>query len=340
MRARVLVEAGDAIPAVLEIEPDQSVRIGRHRDNTVVLRDEHASRWHAEICFDQGRWLIRNVGNPLNGTSDNKAQIAGNAALADGQEIGIGETRLRFFQEGAEPDNTATPPQPAMAEQGGTVPEAPQVGEASLGADVLTVLCRFMAESAADAEPQVLIRRALQTVLSHTGAAVAGFLSLDPDNPLPKLVLPELAHVDFHLSRRLTQKVQAEGRPVRLGNEAIAREPSESLLPFTDAVCVPLLAEGGPLGAIHVYQANLYFSERHVRFCEVLAGYLAKSLHVLRVRRSLEAENSRLRCHSPASEELIGESPAMQQLRQLIARAAPRPSIVLIQGESGVGKEL
>ncbi len=40
------------------------------------------------------------------------------------------------------------------------------------------------------------------------------------------------------------------------------------------------------------------------------------------------------------SRELVGDSPAMQRVKELIARVAPTPSTVLIQGESGTGKEL
>src|SRR5438093_12520270 len=102
MRARLLVETGEAAPALVEMEAGQSVRIGRHRDNTIVLRDEHASRWHAEIFYSQDRWFIRNVGSPLNGTRIDGSRISEAAALANGQEIGIGDTRLRFVQEAGE----------------------------------------------------------------------------------------------------------------------------------------------------------------------------------------------------------------------------------------------
>jgi DNA-binding NtrC family response regulator len=158
---------------------------------------------------------------------------------------------------------------------------------------------------------------------------------------MPKLVLPELAAVDIHLSRQLTQRAQQSGQLVWLGGGGADESHSDSLLVYKDAVCVPLRAGATPLGALHVYRASRSFSEREVRFCEVLAGYLAKCLHLLRVRRNLEAENSRLRVHAPATEDvLIGASPALQQLRQQIERLAPRPSTVLIVGESGVGKEL
>jgi DNA-binding NtrC family response regulator len=61
---------------------------------------------------------------------------------------------------------------------------------------------------------------------------------------------------------------------------------------------------------------------------------------MLRARRTLEAENSRLRGHLTAADDLIGDSPALQKLRAQIAKVAPQPSTVLITGESGVGKEL
>jgi Nif-specific regulatory protein len=54
----------------------------------------------------------------------------------------------------------------------------------------------------------------------------------------------------------------------------------------------------------------------------------------------LEAENSRLRSHSPVADQLIGSSAALQALRHRIARLAPHSSTVLIVGESGAGKEL
>jgi transcriptional regulator with PAS, ATPase and Fis domain len=172
-------------------------------------------------------------------------------------------------------------------------------------------------------------------------AAVTGFLSLDAHDPLPKVVLPEKARVDVQLSRQLTLKVQREARTVWLGARPADIPEGGSLVCFKDAVCVPLFSGDAPLGALHVYSAGPPFTERQVRFCEVLAGYLANSLRVLRSRRTLEAENTRLRKDAQASEDqLLGDSPPMQRLRQHIRRVAPQPCTVLVIGESGVGKEL
>jgi len=57
-------------------------------------------------------------------------------------------------------------------------------------------------------------------------------------------------------------------------------------------------------------------------------------------QRSLEVENRALRARIDRDSTMVGESPAMQQLREVIARAAPTHGRVLIYGENGTGKEL
>ena len=60
------------------------------------------------------------------------------------------------------------------------------------------------------------------------------------------------------------------------------------------------------------------------------------ALELRRARREAEA----LRAELGLSGEMIGTSPAMQRLRELIARVAPTDSRILVSGESGTGKEL
>ncbi|HZH48553.1 MAG TPA: sigma-54 dependent transcriptional regulator, partial [Nitrospira sp.] len=77
--------------------------------------------------------------------------------------------------------------------------------------------------------------------------------------------------------------------------------------------------------------------------------YIEKPLSLenvtLRVKHALEQyrleeENRSLRTKVQRKFELVGQSPAMQQLRQLIDTAGPTNSRVLIGGENGTGKEL
>jgi two-component system nitrogen regulation response regulator NtrX len=57
-------------------------------------------------------------------------------------------------------------------------------------------------------------------------------------------------------------------------------------------------------------------------------------------QRKLEEENLNLRIQVERRFELVGSSPAMERLREMIAMAAPANSRVLIAGANGTGKEL
>src|SRR5262245_45723607 len=104
--------------------------------------------------------------------------------------------------------------------------------------DELTALCSFLAASVEETSPRQLIERALACLHSQTQATITGFHSLDPDNPLPKIGLPEKAALDIHLSRQLTQKAQQTGRLVWLNDTSEDSSRSDSLLVYRDALCV------------------------------------------------------------------------------------------------------
>ncbi len=333
MHARLTAILGEADPSILDFSTAQCVTLGRSTRSTIVLHDERASREHAEIRFTDGHWILRNF-NTRNGTRvDGGARIDRPVRLVDGQEIGIAELRLRFQVVTAA---KATPDRP-------TPPAGLEPGEAvtTFQVDELALLHEFMTTAVEEADAAVVVRNALLAVRQLTGATLCGFLSLDPERPLPRIVEPEDAAVNAALSKQLTQRVQRDGRRVWLKEDLARLDHSDSLLPFNDAVCVPLRAEGVALGALHAYNnTDRFFTQRQVRLCEMIANFTASHLARLQLCRSLEAENTRLRSHAADADDILGDSPAVRDLRQMIARAAPCPSTVLIQGETGSGKEL
>lgn len=362
MRARLTVEAGDCLPPVLDLAPGQPVTLGRSRDNTVILRDVLASRLHAKVYFEDGRWHVRDFG--LNGTRLDGERITGGAELTDGRKIKIGEVVLRFTAlaladpapqpifaapatlpsrrftgPGGESNQTKVHEVPAPRQKAAE-PAAEDTAK-FMRMDELTSLCKFMTAAVEVKSPNELIEQALRAILHQTTARMAGYLSFNPDDPTPKIVMPDSAAVDLPLSRRLTQQAYQTGKTVWLFPElTAAHPPTDSLSPFTDALCIPLKSSGETFAALHVYRTGRAFLEQDVRFIEAVAGYLAHGLEIHRHRRMLEAENSRLRTHAPAADEIIGESSAVTHLRQQILRAAPQSLTVLVQGESGSGKEL
>ena len=367
MRARLTVETGECLPGTLDLFPGQPVTLGRSRDNTVVVRDELASRLHAKVYFEEGRWHLRDFG--LNGTKVDGDRVSGAVELDDGDEIRIGEVTLRFVTR-LKPGTQVHPPvevphtppggktgrgstveslhnitkvHEVPAERLGTATQPapdPALTARQLRVDDLTALCKFMTAAVETQTPHDLISLALRSILHQTTAKLTGYLSLDPDDPTPKVVMPEAAAVDIPLSRKLTQRAYSSGQTVWLAPHLPERPPTDSLQSFADAICIPLKSAGEAFAALHVYRTGRGFTERDVRFIEAVAGFLAHGLEIHRNRRTLEAENSRLRTHAPAADDIIGESSAVIHLRQQIFRAAPQPFTVLVQGESGAGKEL
>ncbi|MBY0460870.1 MAG: sigma 54-interacting transcriptional regulator, partial [Gemmataceae bacterium] len=301
---------------------------------------------------------VRDFG--LNGTRVDGQRVNGAVELADGHRVRIGEVVLKFVLEPKAPPRPvkeAPPTMPARLPQteGGhhatkvyevpadrvPTPDPAEQTAKQLQVDELTALCKFMTGAVEAKSPLDLIGFALRSILNQTAAKLAGYLSLDPEDPGPKIVMPESASIDVPLSRRMTSQAQKMGKTIWLFPDLSASHPpTDSLSAFADAICIPLKASGEPFATLHVYRTGRAFVDRDVRFIEAVAGFLAHGLEILRTRRTLEAENSRLRTHTPAADDIIGGSNAVIHLRQQILRAAPQPFTVLVQGESGSGKEL
>ena len=334
MRARLTVEAGEARPDVLDLEPSQAASLGRSRDNTVVLRSEHASRLHSKIFFENGRWQVQDFS--LNGTWLNGERVPQRADLAHGQEIRIGEIRLRFQL----PDRTATAPSPRTPQDRKTPTSNVQLSATFLHASESSILCTFMANHAGANDPVALLKPALQLLLTQSNAFVAGYLSPDAADPLPKVVIPEGVGIDHALSRQLTRRSQRDSRSVWLGTEVGESHPADLLKEITDALCVPVRSLGIALGMLHVYKRNGLFVDRDLRFTEAMADFLGGCLRGFQQRHNLNMEAARLRTNPPAVDELIGDSAPMVHLRQQIAKVAAQPVPVLIRGEPGVGADV
>ena len=168
---------------------------------------------------------------------------------------------------------------------------------------------------------------------------LCGFLSLDPNRPLPRMVEPAAAPVNTALSQQLTQYVKKDRRRVWLKEANGHFDENDSLMPFTMR-CVYRFRRKAPRRGAACLQNLTVLHRRQVQFCEMVAGFAGSHLALLRHCRTLEAENTRLRSQTIAFDNFIGDSPGMQQLRQQIAKVATCPSTVLIHGETGAGKEL
>ena len=96
-----------------------------------------------------------------------------------------------------------------------------------------------MSDTVGAVDPNLVVEKALDTARTQTGASVCGFLNLDTDHLLSRMVVPERAGVDTVLSKQLTQRIAQTGDTVwQHGGQDLS--PSDSLAAYTDAVGIPV----------------------------------------------------------------------------------------------------
>lgn len=114
-------------------------------------------------------------------------------------------------------------------------------------------------------------------------------------------------------------------------------------------ICAPLRLGELTFGLIHLYSTNpeQKLESEDLEFTLAVADQCAGALEILLKQEHLQHrlidvshERDQLRQQLGIDCELVGDSDVLQRLRDKIARIAPTDAIVLIRGESGVGKEL
>ncbi len=135
------------------------------------------------------------------------------------------------------------------------------------------------------------------------------------------------------LSDTIVRDVLGTGERLQLDDLAAhsryAAMPSVTALGLGAALCLPMRLEGRTLGAVFLARKDRAgVDERTVVELRILAAIAVPFLAQLR------------RTAPPSSDELIGESPAIAQLRALIRRIGPTDLSPLLHGPSGSGKEL
>jgi len=106
-------------------------------------------------------------------------------------------------------------------------------------------------------------------------------------------------------------------------------------------LCVPILWFDSRLGVIYLDsgRANA-FTAQQLNLLIAIAGLAAAPLDYTRHIDSLQVENQQLLEYADVDHGLVGDSPAITEMRALISKVAASDSSVLILGEMGTGKEL
>ena len=172
------------------------------------------------------------------------------------------------------------------------------------------------------AEDEDILRANLVEFLAGTGYAVDGVGD-------GAAALARVTDEDYALAIVDLRMPHLDG--IGLLKRIVATRPETLVLIMTAYASIESAVEALHLGA-HDYLLKPVVFEDLLKRVENLLAYRALKSEVVRLRRDL---SGRLGFHG-----IVGESPAMRQVFELVDKVAPTNATVLITGESGTGKEL
>jgi len=231
----------------------------------------------------------------------------------------------------------------------------PWVGRAA------TRLCRLAFDLANQPDVVSVARLALTGLLESTsvdaGAVLLlprGFTGEPTGNELQVVASMSTVPSAYHrISSFLASMVMREGEAMLARNveddSTLGSRDSQGEIHATSLMCAPIRQDQKVVGLIHLYSTR---KEREgnaddLEFTLAVADNVALALKTLGRQQELREnltqtkdEIVQLRKRLGAESELVGRSPLMLRVQQEIARAAPARAMVLLRGESGVGKEL
>ncbi len=370
--ARITLEvlSGSALGRVVELDADV-VRVGRAPNNDLVLDDLHLSAEHVRITSSGEQVVLEDLGS-TNGTWVARAEqrfcLAGEHARlpleqSDVLELGgMGDeaTRLRVTLA-AEPDVTEVVALRPLNELGVQAP----VPEAAFEL-LRRILSAQRAISSGDDLEQVVSQvadAALELVPRATHATVA--LREDEDESGASLVpvvtrargrdgRPAAPSGPVPVTRSIARKVLRERAAVLAADASSEGFSSESLLgaSIRSTIGVPLWKGDRILGVLQVDSrgAPAMFQTSDVDSLGVLAASASLAVanarlirRLLAAEQQLKKENQYLKGRERARSgevKLIGDSRAMTELLHKLDKVVDTRVSVLIEGETGTGKEL
>jgi pSer/pThr/pTyr-binding forkhead associated (FHA) protein len=350
MKPRIAAITGKLEDTVISMN-DGPVVIGRQAGATLKIGNASVSRRHAVIEKEGDRFVIADLGS-RNGTFVNDMPVR-RRELQHGDRVRIGESQFFFLYEDTdEPQSTSEIRFDDSEVVSGATVRMTYGDVMGLMARDLSVLMKVSTTINAIRGFQELQERLLELIFEVVPAKHGAILLNDDSGDSPN----EFSSM-FGLDRLLgpTQKITVSSTVVRrvlkdnaallvsdaenndaLHTDSLIAAHSRSLL------CVPLIMLGSTLGVIYLDTdvPDVRFDEDHLQLLTAMAAIAAVAIQNARHIETLETENRRLIADLNLEHNMVGESPAMQQVYHLISKVAGSESTVLISGESGTGKEL
>jgi Nif-specific regulatory protein len=327
---------------------EEAIVIGRDTQASLCLADPSVSRRHSQI-EKQGEEFVINDLDSLNGTFINDVPVK-TRSLQHGDRLRIGESQFLFLLNDGDKVNTSSPVQfdDRHVHSGSTIQlrfnDALYLMARDLSA-LMKVSTTINAIHGLEKLQKTLLELLFEVVPAQHGAILLSDEGSTEFESLFGLDRQLGADETIKVSRTIAKQVMRDGAALLASNPATDPElATESMISSKpgSVLCVPLMMFDRPLGVIYLdtKEPAIQIDRDHLQLVTAIAGIAAVAIQNARHIEWLEGENRRLLEDVNIEHNMIGESPVMRQVYQLISKVAPTDSTVLISGESGTGKEL
>ena len=334
--------------------------VGRDKTADISLLDTMVSRQHAKIVLDGAQASLIDM-NSSNGTFVNRLPVDRHP-LEDGDELSIGET-IFIFQDSEAGQGIRSDEFQAVASSNYNeeltvdIPDIPSAIRAS-------EMGRFENLPNEQRELAILyeLGRAINStlklheILGHildvifeTMPAQRGVVLLTDASTgklRPKVIRPKEAGkegmkvsqtiLDYAVERGVgIFSTDASTDDRFLSSKSVATQVVRSLL------CVPLKTRDEIVGVVYVDSSEGgKLDHRHLLMLSAVANQAAIAIENARLVDELQLENRSLRRQLSQTHHVVGSSPKMKQIYEMVRRVSPADTTILLRGESGVGKEV
>ena len=362
--AKLIVVEGPGVGSEYDLEPNgagASFTVGRDPQAEVALQDGAVSRRHFRIDYRNGAWWVADLGS-RNQTFLNGKPVR-EAALGHGDTLRVGDCELRFENPGAPVESTgilstiikempADRKRDSIAERLDHLEKALKVENPVEARQRIRRLLELYGELGTSKTSQELLERLLGEIVPALGADRAAVILREKERWVARASRTASADAGeengdrIHASTSIIEKVAEEGKAIisadTTSDERFRKKESIVAEEIVSAVAAPISLGGKTAGVLYADRRGEKpsFTDDDLEFLVAAAYPVGSLLEKISVEEELRRENRNLFRSITDSKKIIGKSRGMEQVLEFIRKAAPTPMTVLVQGETGTGKEL
>lgn len=205
-----------------------------------------------------------------------------------------------------------------------------------------------------ESEVNKLLHSAMDEAIQISGAERGMIILFDNTGQIQfqsarNLNKEEIKNPEFEVSRTIINTVKKDKQPVCLQNALdtpeFKKKKSVEKLQLLSVICLPLIHKKKLFGVVYLDNRTFtgIFQRETFRFVKEFANFISlaayQALELKKLQNHVSALEKELR-GKYKFESIIGHHPKMVEILKLVSQVADTDATVLIQGETGTGKEL